>query len=631
MSLSIRALMLVLVAGCADEKDTPTDADGDGFWSDVDCDDGDASLYPAADEVCDGVDNDCDGEIDELAADAHTWSLDSDGDGYGEPSYTVSACAQPDGYAPSSGDCDDTRDTVFPGAVEACDGVDNDCDGLLDDADPDLDTSTVTTWYRDVDGDGHGDGALAGLVACSDPSTSYAAYVDSADDCDDSDASAAPGLDEVCGDGVDNDCDGSDEGCGREGEIGTDAARARLIGGAGARAGGALAAVDTDGDGLDDAIVGAPGASAVYLFMAPLAGTVSAGAAEASLLDGDGDGGLGGAVAGADLDGDGYGDLISGLPGASAVAWLAGPVRGALPALPGDGAARGGEGAGASLAMAGDALGEDSLAVLVGAPDADGGAGEGSGVVYVLAAPWGADAALEDAPTLLGSSGGEGAGATLCAAGDVDGDGVEDVLIGAPEAGGGAGLVTLTLGPVSGATISDDADARWTGPAEGDRLGAGLAGVGDVDNDGDDDLLLGAPEVAEPEAQSGAAWLLSGGEGLAADLDGAAAHLSGAAGARLGASAASAGRFDDDRRADLVVGAPGVEAAWVLFGAVEGALDLADAELLLRGEAGDALGSTLASGLLDGDGQTDLLVAGTGAGLGGVDAGAVWLLTGSGW
>ena len=193
----------------------------------MDCDDADPALYPAADEICDGVDNDCDGAIDELAADAITWSIDSDGDGYGEPSYTVSACAQPEGYAPSAGDCDDSLSTVFPGAVEQCDGVDNDCDGLVDDADPGLDASTVTIWYRDADADGYGDAADGGLMACVDPSTSYAPYADNSLDCDDGSADASPGLDEVCGDGLDNDCDGSDEGCGREGEIGTDAARWR--------------------------------------------------------------------------------------------------------------------------------------------------------------------------------------------------------------------------------------------------------------------------------------------------------------------------------------------------------------------------------------------------------------------
>ena len=187
------------------------------------------------------------------------------------------------------------------------------------------------------------------------------------------------------------------------------------------------------------------------------------------------------------------------------------------------------------------------------------------------------------------------------------------------------------LGPISGAISSADADARWVGAASGDRLGEGLAGVGDVDTDGDDDLVIGAPGVADPDPEAGAAWVISGGDGLAGGLDAAVARLSGEAGARLGASASGAGHFDDDRRADLVVGAPGVEAAWVLFGEVVGALDMASAELLLRGDGGAALGSALASGALDGDAQTDLLVAGPDAALGGEGAGAVWLLAGSGW
>ena len=143
-----------------------------------------------------------------------------------------------------------------------------------------------------------------------------------------------------------------------------------------------------------------------------LTGTVASSAADASVLDAAGDGGLGAAVLGVDLDGDGYGDLVSGLPGASTVAWLAGPMRGAFPVLPGDGDAVGdavgGDGAGASLAVAGDALGDGGLALLIGAPTADGGAGEGSGVVWVLSAPWGAGATLDDAPTLLGEQPGDG-------------------------------------------------------------------------------------------------------------------------------------------------------------------------------------------------------------------------------
>ena len=118
-----------------DTGDTGTplvDADGDGADSSLDCDDDDPSAYPDAEEICDGIDNNCDGTVDEGVTE--TVYTDGDGDGYGDLSGTVTACTQPDGYSPSSDDCDDGDWNTYPGAPEICDGFDNDCNGL-DDAD----------------------------------------------------------------------------------------------------------------------------------------------------------------------------------------------------------------------------------------------------------------------------------------------------------------------------------------------------------------------------------------------------------------------------------------------------------------------------------------------------------------
>ena len=95
-----------------------------------DCDDQDPDNFPGNTEVCDGGDNDCDGDEDEDdAADAQTWYVDSDEDGYGDSSSSTKACEEPSGHVDNADDCDDDDDQVNPDAAEICDGLDNDCDG----------------------------------------------------------------------------------------------------------------------------------------------------------------------------------------------------------------------------------------------------------------------------------------------------------------------------------------------------------------------------------------------------------------------------------------------------------------------------------------------------------------------
>jgi uncharacterized repeat protein (TIGR01451 family) len=196
------------------------DADGDGYGdanvstlactqptgyvaNNTDCDDNDAAINPAATEVCDGIDNNCSGLIDDAdpaITGQSTWYADADGDGYGDANVSTLACTQPTGYVANNTDCDDSDAAINPGATEVCDGIDNNCSGLIDDADPAI--TGQSTWYADADGDGYGD-ANVSTLACTQPT----GYVANNTDCDDNDAAINPGATEVC-DGIDNNCSG---------------------------------------------------------------------------------------------------------------------------------------------------------------------------------------------------------------------------------------------------------------------------------------------------------------------------------------------------------------------------------------------------------------------------------------
>jgi len=173
-----------------------------GYGTDAsDCDDADAAVHPAATEVCNGVDDDCDGLTDDDdggVVGTSTWYRDGDGDGYGDSSRSVDACDAPAGYVTDSSDCDDNDAGSYPWATESCDGTDNDCDGTTDEPD----AVDASTWYGDGDGDGFGNAGLT-QTACTAPS----GYIGDDTDCDDGDAAIHPGATETC-DGDDNDCDG---------------------------------------------------------------------------------------------------------------------------------------------------------------------------------------------------------------------------------------------------------------------------------------------------------------------------------------------------------------------------------------------------------------------------------------
>jgi hypothetical protein len=210
-----------LACACGDRDGDGYDS-GDGCTPPVDCNDGDNTIYPDAEEACgDGIDQDCDG-----ADESCPFCEDADGDGFGEGA----GCVGPD--------CDDADAAINPNAEEVCgDGDDNDCEGG---------DETCPENCTDGDGDGYGVGADCLGPDCNDGSAQInpeareicddgidqdcddedeACTCDDddgdgatdedcgGDDCDDADDTIYPGAEEVCGDGYDQDCDGEDLDC----------------------------------------------------------------------------------------------------------------------------------------------------------------------------------------------------------------------------------------------------------------------------------------------------------------------------------------------------------------------------------------------------------------------------------
>jgi len=192
------------------------DTDGDGFGVDStaqvlcqnpglgfvtlggDCNDTDSLINPSAIEICDGIDNDCDGNIDNGLIFV-TYYADADGDGFGIGN-GQSLCQNPgNGFVTIGGDCDDLDDQIYPGALEICDGIDNDCDGNIDDG------LNFVTYYTDADNDGYGAGN--GQSLCQNPGNGFALVNG---DCDDSNASINPNATEILDNTIDENCDGVD-------------------------------------------------------------------------------------------------------------------------------------------------------------------------------------------------------------------------------------------------------------------------------------------------------------------------------------------------------------------------------------------------------------------------------------
>jgi hypothetical protein len=208
-SVLLSSLLALSLLACGDKENTGDDdddddddeviidEDGDGSPAEEDCDDADAENFPGNTEVCDEADNNCDGVVDEDVK--VTFYADGDSDGYGDVANTSEACEAPAGSVLDGTDCDDTNAAVSPGAIETCNGVDDDCNGTIDDEY----ATDAETWYTDSDGDTYGDPETE-VTTCTRPANS----VDNGDDCRDTLPDVNPDGTETCN-GLDDDCNGT--------------------------------------------------------------------------------------------------------------------------------------------------------------------------------------------------------------------------------------------------------------------------------------------------------------------------------------------------------------------------------------------------------------------------------------
>ncbi|MCB9765412.1 MAG: FG-GAP repeat protein [Alphaproteobacteria bacterium] len=660
------------------------DNPGPGYASNAgDCDDLNPYRNPGEAEVCgDRIDNDCLGGVDDGGAvDATLWYYDNDRDGVGGET-SLSACERPAGYVAEGGDCDDSDLDRTPGADELCDDVDNDCDDAVDE-----DAVDLRTFYVDADGDGHGDGATA-YEACdgrtgdvqdgddcddTDPDafTERSWYVDAdgdgfggddsvlvscgapsedavlrGGDCADDAVDIGPGVAEVCGDGVDNDCDDDDSVCVTGSLTEADAVRAFTGVEESQRAGTTLGVGDLTGDGVVDLVITAeesnlnttePGVA--WVIAGPLSADGALDTVAAVTLDcGSCDlrSFFGERSAVGDFNGDGQVDLAVTAhddrydDGDRGTAFLFyGPLGADLDAYDADVLLTGIQGDGAvGPAVAGD-VDDDGVAELVFAV-VDASAGNAIHVVDGTAA---SGSVSDAAVTLSGAAGVAEAGAGLAAGMDLDGDGVGDLAVGAPDAGS-SGKVYVFSGPIDASGALGQADAILTGAVTGDDLGVRVSAQPDHDGDGYADLLIGASGAL---SRAGTVYLVPG-PIRSGDVSAASpAQITGARSSDcLGEVIADAGDMNGDGDPDVALGLSAsinyrTGAAYVFFGPLSGALRAGDADQTVSPSGTDGLGAAMSlAGDLDDDGYSELLLSAVLDDGAATEAGAVFVLAGAG-
>jgi len=533
------------------------DADNDGFRGcEGDCNDGNPAQRPGAPEICDGLDDDCDFIIPPDEA-------DEDHDG-------VRIC---------QGDCDDTRPTVRPGAPEICDGLDNNCDLIIPANEADIDADG----FRICAGDCDDTAAVVYPGApevcdgrnndCNSPIWPSVAVETDDDgdglsecqgDCDDTRSNVRPGLPDLC-DGLDNDCDNViDPNYPHVAQSPLYASTTDPNGGPSDALGTSIAsAPDLTGDLIPDVLAGAPGYPAGLIDNGSI--VVVSGATRAVVrkyLDPNASdtAQLGAAVLAVDdVNGDGRRDIAGGEPNHVATPGFTNQGRvvlfsnltGGLLWAFGDSIQPSGSRLGASLARLSDITGDGLAEVLAGAPgDCAGGPGC-SGAVWTINGRTGQQISVVTDPS---DETGEAFGTSVAAIGDINGDGKEDFAVGAPNRDSGAitnsgGI--LVFSGATGALINVYADSP---PSPRDQLGWSLAAIPDIDGDGKKDLLAGAPgHTTLAGFDVGQAVVLSGATGAVLRR---MSDPNGIDGDRFGASVAVIGDIDQDGVSDFLIGVP---------------------------------------------------------------------------
>ncbi len=613
-------LCWVLLAACLINDDlyqerraALSDNDQDGVTPEQgDCDDGDPSVAPGLPERCDGKDNDCNGSIDDDPAEP-LWYPDGDLDGYGADSPSLAACDPPQGYVDRAGDCDDGDATVNPDAAEACNDVDDDCDGQTDE-EP---TSDPLTWYFDADGDGWGDDTRT-VEQCLPPK----GYASRGGDCEDLADSVNPDANEVCGNGLDDDCDDDPDDCRLDGELSVDDAAAVIYGETpGDELGVAVAWLST-GEAETAAVIGTYGANPVSVdegvVMVVDATTGTRCTAEGPVEYAS----LGWSLAtGGDFSGDGQDDFAAGAnndtDGGSVMIYDG--------SCSGDGVAPiftvFADSAGAQLGFSVSPLVDvdrepDGIVdLLAGAPRWQEAAPDGGAAVLVKG-PQAGRLRMAEAPLVIeGDVEGQGIGLAT-ASGDLTGDGIADLIVSGPawEHPDVTATTFIFEAKLSGRVGLSDSVASISDNETETLLGMRVVADADLNADGYSDLVLSAIPSDTELPNAGVVYLALGPLNAASSVDDHIRLAEGAQANALLGSSLGIGDVNGDGLPDLTAGsigdADGAGAVAIWSGPVS---EPASPTATLTFTAGAGMGSAVApGGDFDGDGTPDILIGGSG-------------------